>query len=380
MKPSGLYVHVPFCDGKCLYCAFYSVEYQADLADRFVASVTRELDMLLTRFPDFEPETIYFGGGTPALLSEQQLARLCGVVAESAGVRTVREWTIEANPGILSREKLRILKQAGVNRVSLGAQSFDDAVLRRLGRRHSCSDTYGAVDLVRESGIKSLSLDLIACVPGVESKMWQGTLREACRLEPEHVSVYALTEEEGSRLNDIVSNGGLKVQDADRQLDALHLAESVLADAGYGRYEISNYALPGCECLHNLSCWRGCGYLGAGPSASSYAEGKRWTNVANVEGYLIAVESEKMPPREEEELTSQTIATEMLVFGLRTVEGINLDDIVRRSGVNSDQEKKWVELLRGLSESDLVANRDTRWTLTGRGRDLADYVAAELVE
>jgi oxygen-independent coproporphyrinogen-3 oxidase len=379
MKPSGLYIHIPFCSGKCLYCAFYSVEYRTDSAGRFVACVARELDLRLAAYPGFEPETIYLGGGTPALLSEHELEVLCAVVLSRISVEKVKEWTIEANPGTLTGEKLQILKKAGVNRVSLGAQSFDDGTLSLLGRRHTCRDTYVAVEQVRKSGIDNLGLDLIACVPGVGREVWQRTLREAIGLEPQHVSVYALTIEEGSRLCDIAAKGQLCTEDDDSQLDSLHCAEAALSDAGHTRYEISNYALPGYECLHNLSCWRGHRYLGVGPSASSYAGSHRWTNAADLETYLSALESGDEPPREMESLSSLTIGQEMLVFGLRTGEGVDLDDVVRRSCVDGERQKKWVELLNGLSESGLVANRGTRWTLTSRGRDLADYVAAELL-
>lgn len=379
MRPSGLYVHIPFCSGKCLYCAFYSVGYKAELASRLLKGLTRELDMLIEQAGPFEPATIYIGGGTPTQLSEGELEALCAGICSRVNIAGVKEWTIEANPETLTAEKLKILSGAGVNRVSMGVQSSSDDTLSMLGRRHTWRDACVAVDLVRESGIENLGMDVIACVPGTGMDGWKRTLHDVVKLVPKHLSVYALTVEEGSRLSEAVASGELLVEDDEHQLESIHYAESILSDAGYSRYEISNYAQEGYECLHNLSCWRGDRYVAIGPSASSYVGMDRWTNAADVEEYLAALESGGVPPRETESLSADTVATDMLVFGLRTWEGVDLGDVVARSGVDGCREKKWVELLHGLSESGLVANRDTRWILTSRGRDLADYVAAELL-
>ncbi|MEI6808897.1 MAG: radical SAM family heme chaperone HemW [bacterium] len=379
MKPFGLYVHVPFCDGKCSYCAFYSIRYEAGLADRYIAAVEKEL-MLYSgcqNAANHAFDTIYFGGGTPTLLSDRQLERLCAIV--SRGRPAPVEWTVEANPGVLTESRLAVLKQAGINRVSLGAQSFDDDILRKLGRRHRVEDIGSAVALVREAGIANVGIDLIACIPGVDSRMWRATLDAALALKPQHISVYALTVEEGTALNEAVRSRAQRVPGDVAQLAFLHTAERVLGNAGYGRYEISNYALPGFECLHNLACWRGAEYVGVGPAASSHVGLRRWTNAGDLTGYLDAIEHGHKPERDAEDLTKVVKATEMVIFGLRMAEGIDTSIVRARSGINAVDEKKLVAVFQGLLESGVVEYRSSSWFLTDRGRDVADYVAVEII-
>lgn len=379
MKPFGLYVHVPFCDGKCRYCAFYSTRYETGLADRCVAAVERELALFngYHGAKSFVFDTIYFGGGTPTILSNPQLERLCAIA--SANRPPPVEWTVEANPGVLTGSGLEILKRAGVNRLSLGAQSFDDEILRKLGRRHKAEDIGAAVTLAREAGITNLGLDLIACIPGVDRRKWRATLDAALALQPQHISVYALTVEEGTALNEAVKSRTQRVAGDDAQLAFLHMAEKVLKNAGYGRYEISNYALPGFECLHNLSCWRGAEYIGVGPSAGSHLANRRWTNVRDLNGYLGAIERGQAPERESEELSEVVKATEMVIFGLRMAEGVDISSVRARSGISAVEGKKLVAVIQGLSESGLVESRGNSWFLTDRGRDVADYVAVEII-
>lgn len=372
-------MHVPFCDGKCSYCAFYSIHYETGLADRYIAAIEKELALHSgcpnagSRFFD----TIFFGGGTPTILSDRQLERLCAIATVDRPAPV--EWTVEANPGMLTASRLAVLKNAGVNRISLGAQSFDDDILHKLGRRHEARDIGVAVGLVREAGITNLGIDLIACIPGVDSRMWRATLETAIALEPQHISVYALTVEEGTALNEAVRSRELRVPGDAAQLASLHTAEKVLGDAGYGRYEISNYARPGFECLHNLSCWRGAEYVGVGPAASSHVGLRRWTNAGDLIGYLGAIGDGREPEREAEELTKVVKATEMVIFGLRMAEGVDTSVVKAVSGISSADEKKLVAVFQGLLESGLVEYRRSSWFLTDRARDVADYVAVEII-
>ncbi|MEI6217917.1 MAG: radical SAM family heme chaperone HemW [bacterium] len=379
MKPFGLYVHVPFCDGKCHYCAFYSTRYEADLADRCVAAIEKEF-AFRSNGPgrDHGPfDTIYFGGGTPTILSDTQLERLCTLATQSRGPTV--EWTVEANPGTVSRSRLELLKRAGVNRISLGAQAFDDDILLKLGRRHTAEDTAVAAAMIREAGFTNLGIDLITCIPGVDIQMWQGTLDKALALAPQHISVYALTVEEGTFLSEMTGRGEEEMLDDLTQLELLRLAEEVLNKAGYGRYEISNYAIPGFECRHNLACWRGSEYVGLGPSASSHVGNSRWTNVRDLAGYLSAIEGNNPPVVEVEALTKVMKATEMVIFGLRMADGINIPFVRGVSGITSCEEKKLIAVFQRLLESGVVESRGDDWVLTDRGRDVADTVAVELI-
>jgi len=361
---TGLYVHVPFCDGKCTYCAFYSVRYEPALADRYLAGLALELD----EFKSLAPATIYIGGGTPSVLSVRQLEALCRLLRDRIATRRLVEWSVEINPGSLDPDKVVVLAAAGVNRVSLGAQSFDDYILKTLGRRHAAADTIKAVKILRSAGIENIGLDLIACVPGCARILWQKTLRQAMALAPKHVSVYALTNEEGTRLSRLLGQGKTALLSEEAQLAMLDMAEIELTQGGFGRYEISNYAQSGFECRHNVACWRGEEYIGLGPAAASHVGLKRWTNRPHVSAYLAAIETGRKPPRDIEELTPALKRQERVIFGLRMAEGI---------AVSIAPEYK--HALQALQADGLVNLGDGRWELTARGRNLADYVAVELM-
>lgn len=368
-RRSGLYVHIPFCDGKCGYCAFYSVPYDAALADRLLAALEKELALSMKETGIAPaPATVYIGGGTPSILSSVQLERLCGVLKSFAAVAAPLEWTVEMNPGSVTAAKLAVLVRAGVNRISLGAQSFHDGVLKRLGRRHAAADIARSVEQVRQAGVTNIGLDLIAGVPGFDAAVWRETLEQTIALAPRHISVYALTNEEGTRLNQAIGRGEMALVSDEAQLAALDAAETRLTAAGYVRYEISNYARPGFECRHHCECWRGGEYLGIGPAAASHAGLERWTNRPDLAGYLAALEKGRPPPRERDPLTPAIKTMERIVFGLRMAEGVSAETAAPCEAV-----------LGQLRDEGLVELRQRRWRLTPRGRHLADYAAVELM-
>lgn len=365
----GLYIHVPFCDGKCHYCAFYSVPYSRERAAAWLAALKREAQAARHEFGSFCFSTVFLGGGTPTLLPADQLEELLALVGKGSV-----EWTSEANPGSVDPDRLRRMKAAGVNRISLGVQALDDRVLRQLGRRHTAQDSHDAVAVIRGAGFENWGIDLIACVPGVSVEDWKATLRKAVGLAPAHVSVYALTREEGTRLDHDQKAGKVALLDDDEQLRMLDVAEAILGEAGLYRYEISNYARPGFECRHNLSCWRGEDYLGLGCAASSRVGLRRWTNVPDLDSYLTAMF------RDEETLTPVTNAVERIVFGLRMAEGIDLEAILTRCGLTgSPIGGGWRRTLARLESEGLAGYGGGRWSLTKRGLALADHVAVELM-
>lgn len=375
-KIEGLYVHVPFCDGKCAYCAFYSVPLRPELAHAWLAALETERTLVLDHWGSLSPETVYFGGGTPTLLPPAQLERLLIL----SGARQGAEWTVEANPGSVDGPKLSLLREGGVNRISLGVQSMDDSVLAFLGRRHSVAETRTAVAAIQSAGFDNWGLDLIACVPGVDRARWFRTIEQALALSPRHVSVYALTREEGSAIARHIDNGRVGLLDDDEQLAMLRTAEDALRAAGFERYEISNYALPGYECRHHLACWRGRNYIGLGCAASSRVGPRRWTNLPDLEGYIAALSQARTPPREEETLSDITDATERLVFGLRMAEGVDLSAILRATGLTgSATAGSWDQTLDRLRGAGLLTCAAGRWMLTDHGRELADHVAVELL-
>lgn len=363
-QAAGLYVHVPFCRTRCAYCAFYVTTRHADRVAAWLAAVATELG----RYRNLSPRTVFFGGGTPSHLPPTALAELCAIVRAAVRPDAVREWTVECNPGTLDEAKFEVLREAGVTRLSLGAQAFDDAQLRRLGRTHTVDDVTRTVAAARAHGFDDLNLDLIACIPGVDESAWRATLDAAIALDVPHVSVYALSLDEGSALTRRAAHGRFALRQDVDQLAALHLAAERLAGAGLAQYEISNFARPGAACRHNIDCWRGEAYIGVGPAASSHLGLLRWTNVADIDRYIDALERDVPVPREEDALTPRLKALERVVFALRMNEGIP-----------AAWGEPCVATLERLAREGLVARRATRWCLTARGRDLADAVGAEVL-
>ncbi len=374
-----LYIHVPFCSGKCAYCAFYSVPYDAALADRFLDALARELLRWAGRGAVEDCQTLYIGGGTPSVLSEDQWVRLLSVLAPvvSAGVA---EWTVEANPGTLTPAVLERMVAAGVNRISMGVQSFDTTVLQHMQRCHAACDVGPFVERVRAAGISNIGLDLIAGLPGVDVAGWGATVEQAIALEPAHISVYALGLEPGSALSQWVRRGTAVVPNDEAVLKALEQAEGALEAAGHRRYELSNYALPGRECIHNLSCWRGGDYIGFGPAAASRAGLKRWTHKADLTAYCRALEGHQAPPAEREEVDARTDLVERLMFGLRLTEGVAVESKCKAAGkigaaLWRDWRTEWVR----LEKEGLLTRSPSHWKATRRGCDVLDAVLEQLV-
>lgn len=373
-----IYVHVPFCDGKCIYCGFFSELYDASTARRYLKALGDELD-LLSGGGKYSPETVYFGGGTPSILCEDVLEELLNTVLLRVDTKNLLEWTIEANPGTLSPEKLRLLRMAGVNRISIGVQSFDDHILKRIGRRHGSADVAHTVMAAREAGIENIGLDLIACLPGVDDRLWARTLEETVSLDPCHVSVYALTVEKGTKLELLVNSGNVSVAGDDYVLRMIALTESILCSGGFERYEISNFCRRGCECLHNLSFWEGEDYLGFGPSASSRDGVSRWTNNPDIGDYVSCLLAGRRPGHEAETLSKESDAAERFIFSFRLGKGVDLAAFCRKYNVGSGQAEKWEKVLLSLAKNNVVEQDGRRWRLTSGGRAVADYVAGELL-
>lgn len=377
-----LYLHVPFCESKCGYCAFYSVT-TADAAARaaYPGLALREWDLL-----DTEPgpvETLYVGGGTPGLLGTEGFRRLADGLRARGLLDELAEWTVELNPVSAGAPLLTAMRAAGVNRLSFGAQCFDDAVLRRLGRRHTAAGIRRALARARQAGFVNLGIDLIAGLPGMTTAGWRETLRQALDLGCAHLSVYGLGVEPGTRLQAAVREG-LAVPGTDEQMDALAVAERMLAAGGFDRYEISNYALAGMACRHNLAVWRGEDYLGLGPAAASRLGRRRWTNLADLPAYAAAVQAGRVPPRgAEDELDEAADALERFAFGARLGEGISPAAAARAWPVLAPRVAAWEARLARLAAQGIAEpvpdGDDPRWRLTTRGREVADAVIRELL-
>jgi len=371
-----VYLHVPYCSGKCTYCVLYSRSYRADQATPYVDAVLREIDLALAAGLLLRPETIFIGGGTPSILEDTLFARLLLGLRSRIDASLLTEWTLEAQPGTFTPAKLEAMRAAGVNRISMGVQALTDATLARVGRRHTVADVDRSVAMLHEAGFDNVGIDLIACLPEVSSTEWRATVQRAAAMPLRHLSVYALTMEDGSLLAAKAARGEYQPPDEEAQIAELDVAEALLATAGYTRYEFSNYARPGSACLHNLAYWRGRDYLGFGPAASSRLGRERWTNVADANAYTKSLAVGSEPARERDTLDARTDCTERLIFGFRLAEGVEVAPFAQDDQALADH---WRAALHRLRAQGLAEERGPRWALTATGRLYADAVAEELI-
>jgi oxygen-independent coproporphyrinogen III oxidase len=370
--PLGLYVHVPFCASTCDFCAFYQTQPTAELVRRFLAGVAAESNTIAWSRP---VSTVFWGGGTPGLLAPHDLARLAEVVqARCAGAPA--EWTVELAPASVNGERLAALRDAGVTRVSMGVQSFQPDLLDALGRAHTREQIFRAYDRVRAAGFPSVNLDLMFALPGQTAEEWAGDVRAAVALAPDHLSTYCLTFEEDTKLWVKLSQGRVKL-DPELEADLYEATWAQLAAAGYGQYEVSNFARPGHACRHNLNTWHMQEWVGLGPSAASQQGGWRGANVSDVEQWLADLERGDRLTVDRVAVTPALLAEDALIFGLRMNAGVDLAPWQARA-----PGAPWPvieDTLRTLAASDLLVRAGSTVRLTDRGRLLADSVATEIM-
>ncbi|MGQ9730037.1 MAG: radical SAM family heme chaperone HemW [Candidatus Zipacnadales bacterium] len=374
--PEALYVHVPFCSRKCPYCDFYSVAGRQDQITRYVQAVREELRRVGGEQELGPFRTVYFGGGTPTLLPANEIASLLVMIRDLFGITEHAEITCESNPGTVSRDSLAALNAAGVNRLSIGAQSFDDRDLRFLERIHSTEQARQAVEDAREAGFANLSLDLIYGLPDQTAERWQQTLQAALELAPNHLSAYCLQVEEGTLLAQRVRAGEFCLPTDDEQAELYLLTGAVLQEAGLAQYEVSSYSRPGAECRHNLTYWRNEAYLGVGASAWSFVRGERRQNVADLDAYLACCEAGECPVVYREQCGDWSAANETLMMGLRLAEGIDLTAFRMRHGI--DLMLTRASIIGHLCQEGLADLQDGRLRLTPRGMLLAAEITATL--
>jgi oxygen-independent coproporphyrinogen-3 oxidase len=392
-----LYVHTPFCAKICPYCAFYVHQGGAAVQRDFVAALRTEWSRARDEFP-LALETIYFGGGTPSILSAELFLEMAELIPSStvavaqSATATVgdiggrrpprqlptagptatsendgREFTLEVNPATVTPEKAAAWRKAGVNRISLGAQSFDADMLKTLGRQHAPDDIAETCALLREHGFGNINIDLMFALPGQSETKWEDTLRAALACAPKHISAYALTYEEDTPFFEKLQKGEWQ-QDEAREIAMFERTRDVLGAAGLVDYEISNFALPGFESRHNLAYWRGADYLGLGPSACSTVGGLRWRNAPDTRAYAERIARGESVRGEMENLDPATRAKEWIMFGLRMREG------VAQAEFGGDAAR-----LKELAAHGLAFEADGRVRLTARGKLVADSVAGMFI-
>jgi oxygen-independent coproporphyrinogen-3 oxidase len=383
--PIGLYVHIPYCLSRCPYCDFNTYAARSWPEDAYAEALRRELAEYArtASFLGARIETIFFGGGTPSLFRPDTIAGLIEHAAACVGVAEEAEITLEANPGTVDRARLADFRSAGVNRLSLGVQSFDDAALKQLGRHHSADDSRAALRSARAAGFENLSLDLIYAVPGQDLAGCERDLAAAIEVGPEHVSAYGLTYEKGTPLERDRAAGRVTPVDEEVELAMYATARERLGSAGYAHYEISNYARAGRVARHNRAYWQGVSYLGLGAGAHSFAAralsgagwGARWSNVRDPNAYVSQATSRGTAVAEHEELTRAQAMGEACWLGLRQIEGLRAQDFADRFGESIEQAYPHT---RRLVDDGLLTWRGDRLALTERGLELADAVFATM--
>ena len=361
-----LYVHIPFCARICPYCAFYKARANHSETQRFCQAAVLELSQKATDF-DVIPETIFFGGGTPTALTTAQLEPLLRGFNEQFDLSKLVEWTMEANPGSVAARKADLLRRCGVNRISLGVQSWDDALLKVLGREHDANQAEESFRILRGAGFLNINIDLMFGLPGQTIEQWRATLEKTIALRPEHVSTYCLTYEEDTEFFLRQARGEYR-EDSDADAEFFEMTMSILEEAGYEHYEISNYARPGFSATHNRSYWSGADYLGIGPSAFSTVGAKRWQNIADYREYADRLFDGRSTVDRTEELTPEMKRTERIALSLRTRDGVS-EAILQPFAKETDE---FVQL-------GLLRQANGKFVLTRAGKSLADSVAEAFI-
>ncbi len=330
-RPVGVYVHLPFCASKCAYCDFPSYAGQERLREAYTQALCAEIAERAARTGPLRVDTVFLGGGTPSLMAPGQLARILETLRAHYEVLPDAEITCEANPGTLERALLDTLAARGVNRLSLGAQSAHEDELRLLGRIHTWEQVAQSVSLARAAGFDNINLDLMSALPGQDWPGLRASLQAALSLKPAHLSCYSLILEEGTALHERVRSGAAALPDEETLLEMDALTRDMLARAGYIHYEVSNYALPGCFCRHNLNCWEYADYLGFGAAAAGFYQGVRRRNPADAADYLAG----RAP--EESAVSAEDSRFEQLMLGLRLTEGLDAALFEARQGIRLEE-------------------------------------------
>jgi len=361
-----LYVHIPFCLKICPYCSFFKERLDRNKTQRFLDALLAELDQESARHL-LQPQTIFFGGGTPSALTTSQLEYLLSGMRERLDLSALSEWTMEMNPATVSLEKAQMLRSLGVNRISMGVQSWDPAILSILGRVHTAAQAERSYGILREAGFDNVNLDLMFAIPTQTRAQWEATLEKTIALAPEHISAYCLTYEEDTDFF-LRFQAGEYVQDAAWDADLFEMTLDRLEAAGYEPYEISNHARPGRECLHNLAYWEGADYLGLGPSAFSTCGTNRWQNISDVQEYSARILDGKSAAGFREEVTPAIRRAETIAFGLRT-----------NRGVSATLLEPWQAVVDEYLSEGFFALEQGRIRLTRKGKLVADALAEAFV-
>jgi len=376
MKSGGVYIHVPFCTEKCMYCDFYSLSNREDSIDLFVKSLCKEIKLTSKKTNiNWIIDSIFIGGGTPSLLSASQLEKIVKHLNQAYQLSNIKEFTIEANPGEFNENKMRDFKSIGVNRISFGFQSLNDRLLKFLTRWHSSGDCIKAYNSARKINFKNISIDMIFGIPNQSLKDWKKDLNSVVELDPEHISAYSLTVEKRTPLYKSVQSKSILMPHEEVDIQMYGHTMNRLNKDGYTQYEISNYSKKSKECKHNLHYWRREPYLAFGPSAHGYNEKQRYWNIRDLNKYIKILKSNKLPIDETETLSKENVFNEIVLNGLRVKDGINISKI--KSQFDKDT---FNNLSKKIDDwSNYLEDDKLRIKLNRKGYFIADEITLDLM-
>ena len=372
---AGIYLHIPFCKSKCAYCDFYSIANKTHIDD-FVKAVCKEIHLQSKYLGDEKVQTIYFGGGTPSRLNRNQIKRILDEIHKYFIVDVNNEITLEANPDDFSKEYLKSLKELGVNRLSVGIQSFDDNDLQLMKRKHSVSQAVRAINIAQDVGFENISVDLIYGLPDLKIKNWEKNINEALDLNIQHISAYHLTIEPNTLFHKLRKNKKLNLPTEDESLEQFKRLVEKTQEKGFLQYEISNFAKDGSISLHNTNYWMGVKYLGLGPSAHSYNLTSRQWNISNIHEYMDAILNRKIPC-ETEKLTKNEKYNDFVITSLRTMWGVNSEKL--KKDIGGKYEKYFLSKTKSLIEKNLLIKSGNQFKLTEKGIFISDSILREFL-
>lgn len=376
MDKISLYIHIPFCAQKCLYCDFPSFARKDHLRKAYIEALNKEIISLREKHNNLEINTIFIGGGTPSVLESDELECLLKEVAKLNMAKDV-EYSMECNPGNLTEEKLEVMKKYGVNRISMGLQAKQDNLLKGLGRIHNYKTFKENFLLAKKVGFNNINVDLMFGLPNQRLNEWEETLREIISLEPAHISAYSLIIEEGTAFYNLYENDKLKLPTEEEERKMYHLAKKILEENGFNQYEISNYAKEGKECRHNLAYWNMDNWIGVGSASASYMDGKRIKNISSVEEYINSI-NEKGEAIEEIINNSKNDNMEEFMFmGLRKINGIDENEFKKRFSMNIND--VYGEILNKYIDEGLLIRESGRIFLSEKGIEISNVIMADFL-
>jgi len=374
MKSISIYIHIPFCSHKCIYCDFYSIITDENTSE-YNNALKTEIEFFAEKYSSHYVDTIFLGGGTPSLLNSEIIQDILSKIYSSFNVKTECEITLETNPGTVDLNKLKLFKSMGINRISIGVQTFNDDELKFLTRIHDKQTAISTIKNAAEAGFENINLDLIFNLPKQTKKIWEENLLLAVQLPVKHISAYSLILERGTILSKMVLDGKVELQDDDYDADLYEFTIKFLTENGFQQYEVSNFCKKGFECKHNLNYWKHKNYLGFGPSAHSFFENERWWNLSSLKMYIESIKSRQNAIRNKEKLDTNQLREEFVMLALRS-NGLDLDEYKRKFATDFFASNE--QYLSQLMHLEYLIQEKNIIKLTRKGYPICDEILLKL--